>query len=80
MFERGISVEDVESVLQNGEIIVSYPQDAPHPSCLMLGFVDNRAIHVVVALEEQTRACYVISAYSPEPSLWEPDFKHRRSR
>ena len=25
MFERGISVEDVESVLQNGEIIVSYP-------------------------------------------------------
>ena len=52
MFERGISVEDVESVLQNGEIIVSYPQDTPHPSCLMLGFVDNRAIHVVVALED----------------------------
>ena len=80
MFERGIIVEDVESVLQDGETIVSYPQDTPHPSSLMLGFVDKRAIHVVVALEEETRACYVISAYSPEPSLWESDFRHRRSR
>jgi hypothetical protein len=37
MFERHISVEDVEDVSQHGEMIENYPDDTPYPSRLMLG-------------------------------------------
>ncbi len=48
MFERQIDSNDVESVLRTGEVIAEYPDELPYPSCLMLGFVEGRAIHVVV--------------------------------
>ncbi len=40
MFERGISVEDVEAVLESREAIESYPDDQPYPSRLLLWGVD----------------------------------------
>ena len=79
MFERELSGGDVRSVLRNGEEIASYPDDTPYPSCLWLGYVEGRAVHIVVAQEENTRTCYVISVYRPDPDLWESDFKRRRS-
>lgn len=78
IFERGLSGDDVRSVLCDGEEISSYPDDTPYPSCVMLGFVEGRAVHVVVAQEENTRTCYVITVYRPNPDLWESDFKRRR--
>ena len=78
IFERGLSVDDVRSVLCDGEEISSYPDDTPYPSCVMLGFMEGRAVHVVVAQEENTRTCYVITVYRPNPDLWESDFKRRR--
>jgi len=41
ILRRGISTEDVESVLINGEIIEQYPSDYPFPSCLLLGYRQN---------------------------------------
>ncbi len=38
MFERRISVEDVNAALVNGKIIEDYPDDAPYPSRLLLGY------------------------------------------
>ena len=78
MFEREIHPSDVESILRNGEVIANYPDDLPYPSCLTLGFVEGRAIHAVVALEEQTGTCYVITVYPPDPELWDAEFKRRR--
>ncbi len=78
MFERGLSGDDVRSVLRDGEEIVSYPDDTPYPSCIMLGFMEDRAVHIVVAQEENTRTCYVITVYRPDLDLWESDFKRRR--
>ena len=40
--QRGISEDDIESALNNGEIIEQYPEDYPWPSCLILGCSDNR--------------------------------------
>ena len=37
MFERGIGKEAVIGVIRTGEVIVSYPDDYPYPSFLMLG-------------------------------------------
>ncbi len=70
--------DDVRSLLCDGEEISSYPDDTPYPSCVMLGFIDGRAVHVVVAREENTRTCYAITVYRPHPDLWESDFKRRR--
>ena len=33
----------------SGEVISEYPDDVPFPSCLILGFVGTRPIHVVTA-------------------------------
>ena len=61
-------------------IVADYPDDQPFSSCLMLGFVDERPIHVVVAVESETKTSYIVTAYDPDPDLWEPDFRNRRSQ
>ncbi len=35
MFDRGISVDDIEKTITHGEIIEAYPDDKPYPSRLM---------------------------------------------
>jgi hypothetical protein len=49
MFEREIERSVVESVIQSGTTIESYPEDTPYPSRLVLGWDRDRAVHVVVA-------------------------------
>ena len=43
MQERDISREDVKNCIMNGEIIEDYPDDFPHPSCLIFGH-NSRAL------------------------------------
>ena len=78
MFDRGLHGGDVRSVLRDGEEIVRYPDDTPYPSSILLGFVEGLAVHIVVAWDENTRTCYVITVYHPDSDLWQPDFKRRR--
>lgn len=75
MFERGISPEDVQSAVLAGDIIESYPDDAPYLSALLLGRIVNRPLHVVVAQDPATGECYVVTAYEPEADLWSEDFR-----
>lgn len=79
MFEREIKIDDALAVIDSGEIIMEYPDDTPFPSYLMLGFVKARAIHIVVAKDQLTDTCYIITAYPPDPSQWKADFKTRRT-
>jgi hypothetical protein len=78
MFERGISKEDVMSVLTTGEKIAEYPEDRPFPSCLMSSSPGSRPLHVVVAFDLASRICHIITAYYPDPSRWTPDGRNRR--
>jgi hypothetical protein len=78
MFERGISEQDVRETLRGGEIIERYPDDAPYPSRLVLGWVAGRAMHVVVADNLADGEIIVITVYEPDPALWEPDFRRRK--
>ena len=78
MFERGLSKEDVMQVIRTGETINDYPDDRPYPSRLLIGFVDKRPVHVVVARNDENHDCLIITAYRPSPVLWEPDFKKRK--
>jgi len=38
MFQRSISPETIHMIIENSEIIMSYPDDTPHPGVLLLGF------------------------------------------
>lgn len=78
MFQRRVSVADVKRVLETGETIESYPDDTPHPSRLMLGWIGSRPLHVVVADNPQGQESIVITVYEPDPSEWEPGFRRRR--
>lgn len=75
MFERSVTVDEIQAVIDLGEIVASYPDELPYPSSLMLGMVAGRPIHVVAAREPITGACYVITANEPTGDLWEAGFK-----
>jgi len=72
-------MEDVESALSAGEVIENYPNNEPYPSRLMLGWSGSRPIHVVMAENAADNETVVVTAYEPEPSQWDADFRRRRS-
>ncbi len=78
MFERKITQEHIKSIIETGEVIRTYVEDKPYPSRLILGWIDKRPIHVVVAENTDAQQEIVITAYEPEPKLWESDFKRKK--
>lgn len=79
MQERDISRQDVKKCIENGEIIEDYPEDFPHPSCLIFGHtVNNTVIHVVAGKDE--KYIYIITAYFPNLEKFESDLKTRKGR
>lgn len=78
MFEWEISKEDVFEILAKGEVIAEYKDDKPFSSCLILGFLKRNPIHIVVAVDQTTGICYIITVYRPDPKLWAEDFKRRK--
>jgi hypothetical protein len=59
-------------------VIAEYEDDEPLPSYLMLGFVKGRPLHVVVALKSDNERAIVVTAYDPDPAIWEQGFRVRR--
>ena len=80
MFARDLAVDVLNEVLQHGEAIEMYPDDKPYPSSLLLGEVHGRTLHVVAARDPETKRCVVITAYVPDGSAWEPNFRIRRKK
>ena len=79
MFERAIGRDNVREAVARGEAIAEYPEDSPYPSRLILGWVNGKPIHVVVAVDRATAACIVITVYQPQPDWWMNDFRTRRA-
>lgn len=78
MFARNIVTADVLETIEAGEVIADYPTDKPYPSCLLLKFVKERPLHVVLAFDVADGICILVTAYEPDPILWEADFKQKR--
>ncbi len=79
LYERHISIDDVMSGIQTGTIIQQYPNDTPLPSCFILGFsTKSEPIHLVISRDNDF--IYLITAYFPDPDLWENDYKTRKER
>lgn len=78
MFERKISKSDVISIIETDEAIAEYSDDAPYPSLLLFGLIDERPLHIVVAVDRTTGTCYIVTAYIPALEEWSDDYKTRR--
>jgi hypothetical protein len=80
MLKHGIRSDQVRQVLEQGELIESYPDDTPLPSYLTLGLGEARVLHVVAADDPEADETIVITTYEPAPMEWEEDFKTRKRR
>ena len=78
MAERGILVHEVIDVLTSGEAIESYPIDKPYPSTLSFALVGGSPLHVLWAVQPETRKVIVITTYVPDDRRWNPDFRTRK--
>ena len=78
MFERGITDDDIEIVLESGQVIGEYPDDEPYPSRLLLGWAGTRPIHVVAAMDPVSEETVIVTVYEPEAECWQPGFERRR--
>ena len=78
MSRRGVYADEVQVVADTGDVILSYPDDTPYPSELILGWIDSRPLHVLLAYNVLEGSHTVITAYEPDPNLWGPDFRRKR--
>lgn len=78
MAERKISPEIIKQVIKDGVVIKEYPDDTPYPSRLILGFDNNRPIHVVTAYNKKDDVEVIITVYEPDEEKWTSGFTERK--
>ena len=62
-------------ILEKGIAIKEYNEDKPYPSFLLLGFIDRRPLHLLVAKDIETENCIMVTIYEPDKNVWSIDFK-----
>ena len=76
--ERMITPGEVRAIIERGEVIEDYPEDARGHSCLLHGRGNaQREIHVVCSPKEDYLA--VITAYLPSEDEWNSDLRTRKT-
>lgn len=74
---RNIRVDEIRQAMLNGEIIEDYPNDKYGPSCLIMGYTnDRRPIHIHCSYSSRL-IIKIITIYEPNSNQW-IDFKIRR--
>ena len=68
-YAENIAILDLENAILNGEILEDYPDDKRGPSCLVLGYSQNRPIHIVYGYTP-TRWIRIITVYIPKLPKW----------
>ncbi|RJR16139.1 MAG: DUF4258 domain-containing protein [Nitrospiraceae bacterium] len=75
--ERNISELEIREIGNNVKIIEEYPDDKYSPSCLLLGFTQNkRPLHLQVSVED-SEILKIITIYEPDEERW-TGFEKRR--
>lgn len=81
--KRGITAEELDSVLKNGEIIQGHApgmyRNNPDPVRVIMGRGNGeRILHLVVAFHR--RSVILVTAYEPDPEIWESDHRTLKPR
>ena len=75
--DRMITPAEVRGILETGDLIEDYPEDARGHSALLLGQGNGgRALHVVCSPKDEYLA--IITTYLPESKEWSEDFRMRK--
>lgn len=75
--DEDIDIAEVRDAILNDEILEQYEDTGRGPSCLILGFVSDRPIHVVCGWRRDT--VVIITVYVPKPPKFENPWTRRRS-
>jgi hypothetical protein len=77
-----ILTEDVVAGITTAVLVEDYPDRFRGPSILTLQHdVNGRPIHIVWAIPaDERRPAVLVTAYRPDPSLWDSDFRRRKNR
>ena len=69
MRRRGLTLDDIENAILNGEIIEQDKKAKPFPKCIFWGFtlLKGESIHVVCSLVPDSR---VVTVYFPDEDKW----------
>jgi len=78
ILERQVSRERVFVSLAAGEIIEVHELERPLVSCLVLGYYNGKALHVVAAVDGRENVLWIITVYEPSLIEWREDMKTRR--
>ena len=75
--DRMIEIDEIEQIINQGELIEDYPNDSRGHSCLLLGAenIIGRPIHVVCSPKDEYLA--IITSYLPSGMEWENGYKKR---
>ena len=76
---RRIEAAHIEQAIKRGIIIEEYPHDSRGASCLILGLVGTRPLHVLCGRLD-AEEILIITAYEPDPEEWEADWRIRKTR
>jgi len=68
-YAEDITVSDLETAISNGEILEDYANDPRGPSCLILGYSQNRPIHIVCGYTS-IKWVRIITVYIPKLPKW----------
>lgn len=76
--ERNISDIEIITAGRTAVIIEEYPGDKYTPSCLLLGFTDEKCpLHIHVSRAD-TPQVKIITLYEPASERWDDSFTRRR--
>ena len=75
--EEEITLHDIEQAFGHGEIIEEYPDDKRGPSCLVLGYSNNKPIHIVCTILPN-KWLRIITVYIPQKPKWINPQQRRR--
>ena len=76
-----ILIDDVVAGIATAIVVEDYPARHRGPSVLTLQYdPKGRPVHVVWALPaNERRPAVIVTAYRPDPKLWDSDFRKRSS-
>jgi hypothetical protein len=71
----GINIQKTIEIFDKAEMIEDYPDDPRGHSCLILGWLDKKPVHLVCGISGDD--IILITIYMPDPERW-IDHKIRR--